>query len=912
MKFLSRLILLSICFELVLSPIKPELAMVTVLKANAAGDCPQGMEWNDSANRCLVKASTAQTQRDLEACAKEADPKACYERNANKGANNVCYDKDGNKCKDQDGTSKLTSGDIQAMYKGNSFGLNVAKTTVYALPLMLFGYMMVKKKMFGKNKCLPPSTIAMMAAGVVMLGGEVYGFIKHKSNLKKLDKAREGLFTPKATDNLDQKKVDATQMQSEAFQLLSDEQKSVEELAKTKETFYAVAMSAFAAAAGIAAYELISINLARNKLAGAVAKAATQATDPATVAAVANLKAAYIDYTKSDIKKKKIEAMPIEKSTQKAMILAVKESEEVKIKLANLTTVGATFPEVASAATNYRNLLTKYECWEVTQTDTPSTTNQTTEYNSLKDPRDLKYIKAQIQNLRNAKKMSEIFALSKEIEMIEMGAVSSHLQEDEETSKQALNHLTNTNQLFTSIFADLTASAFESKYFTNETAEIRDSSLLTKIQNELGIPSAYAKEGGGGLGSTLVAILPTAGMMLMSSNVLKGKDKTTPNNTSNGGNDNTSSTNNTSDPSQVESNSEVAPTKNKFDKIIQTPKFRIAFGAILGTLTAFMVKEMNQQKKTARARKETLLKLKGDFENTQGMKICTPQERNDQSQPGCYCYTAEGGRNTARSQSAVCQNLWNSVNLNGTSYLSSSDTNNMVCITQSNAVDEKCSCRASNTCMKASGFNISGISLGTLSTLGSGLAPISTVASGNGADLNTDGLINGAMKLRDATDKVLASKDLKDENAIVKAAEKSLGDFINQNTGTIGSPSARSTPSSLANFDAKAALEELKEEVQSSPDVKGVAASGVGFDSGMSNEPSLEFGLTEQEAAIQEEQVAEVLQQDMDLGNNDISGSSTNLFEVLSHRYKRSGMRRLFDTEGKTEADKPAGTDINQ
>ena len=80
MKFLSRLILLSICFELVLSPIKPELAMVTVLKANAAGDCPQGMEWNDAANRCLVKASTAQTQRDLEACAKLSgdDQKQCY------------------------------------------------------------------------------------------------------------------------------------------------------------------------------------------------------------------------------------------------------------------------------------------------------------------------------------------------------------------------------------------------------------------------------------------------------------------------------------------------------------------------------------------------------------------------------------------------------------------------------------------------------------------------------------------------------------------------------------------------------------------------------------------------------------------------------------------------------------------
>lgn len=166
----------------------------------------------------------------MSACAKDADPKACYERNANKAANT-------------DGTSKLTSGDIQAMYKGNSFMLNVAKTAAYSLPLMLFGYMLVSHKK-GEKRCLPPSTIAMMAAGVTMMGGEVYGFIKHKSNLKKLDKARQDLLTPKATDNLDQKKVDATQMQSEAFQLLADEQGSVESLAKAKKIFYGVAVSA--------------------------------------------------------------------------------------------------------------------------------------------------------------------------------------------------------------------------------------------------------------------------------------------------------------------------------------------------------------------------------------------------------------------------------------------------------------------------------------------------------------------------------------------------------------------------------------------------------------------------------------------------------------------------------------------
>jgi hypothetical protein len=55
------------------------------------------------------------------------------------------------------------------------------------------------------------------------------------------------------------------------------------------------------------------------------------------------------------------------------------------------------------------------------------------------------------------------------------------------------------------------------------------------------------------------------------------------------------------------------------------------------------------------------------------------------------------------------------------------------------------------------------------------------------------------------------------------------------------------------------------------------------------------------------------MNKELDMDQADINkGSDTNLFEVLSNRYQRSGMRRLFDVEGKTEADKPAKTDINQ
>lgn len=368
--------------------------------------------------------------------------------------------------------------------------------------------------------------------------------------------------------------------------------------------------------------------------------------------------------------------------------------------------------------------------------------------------------------------------LTEELNSIKSGSIESNFTE----VSSASSFQSPSDKLFLQVNSELTALQTYNEYF--QEPEISQEKIIEKVfsvvQNSVGFPSAYAQ------GNVLTSILGVIPLLLGASSLFKKKDKSGTDGKSTSGSDGAAAAPQTAE--QLDTNPTVAKTRDGFGAFVRTPTFRIAFGGVLGGLTYFMVKEMGDQQKQRSARKETLLKLKGDFENTQGMKICTPAERNDQSQPGCFCYTAEGGKNTARSNSTVCQNMWNSVNLNGNGYLADGDSTK-VCITQSNAIDEKCSCRTSNTCLKASAFNISGISLGTLSTLGSGLAPIATVSNGNGASLNTDALVNGAMRLRDATDKVLASNDLKNENAIVKAAEQSLGNFVQANGGTLSSPS---------------------------------------------------------------------------------------------------------------------------
>ncbi len=881
MRFLSRLILMSICFELLIAPIKPELGTLTILKANAATSCPQGMQWSDAANRCLVKASTAQTSRDLEACEKLSgeEQKSCYEKNANNALGDMRID------------------NLQDMYdrkKLDKFkGQTAVMTAMYALPTMFFTYFLIKNK---KNnvKCYPPSAIAMMAAAVISGAGEVIGIINHKKNLKKLNKQREAI-TRESSDNKDQQKVNATELQSEAFQLLADEQASIAKLAKMKQTFYTVASAAYGATAILATYELVSINMARAKWLAAQASPSpqTQATAPA-------LKAKY------DILQQKYTCG---KSADRDQIDTDKSFDE-KLKPKNIYDLPSSNHSV-KIKNNENNF-------------------------SLQD---LKYINKQAELIRTATDLETLAVLTNELEEMKSGSVESQYTDHSPVnnvssdlsflpklySNTALNNIysslkgdspkSNTDKDFATEVLKIVSNhflipiAFAQNSETNteqEDTQNTEQSTTTKTTTKT-TTTTTDENGKSTTVETIIETIVTGAAPAVANKALGGGEggKSAPQsgNISNPADGATTST--------ASNSQQLNVYKGKTDKFLYSPITRIAFGGVLGGLTLAMRSNMKRQKEAAEERSKKLLELKADFNNTQGMKICTPNERNDQKQPGCYCYTSEGARNTNRSNSTICQNLWNSLNMSNMSYLTGSDSGLTTCITQNNQLDESCSCRKSNTCLKASGFNISGISLGTLSSLNGGLSPLNTVANGNAGQLNEDAVLNSAMKLREAGEKLLKDKSLAAEKKAIDVASKDLNAFVNKNGGTIPSPSSRSTPTSLANFDAKAALEEIKKEVESSPTISGPGMSGGGFDTG-SQEPSLEFGLTEDEAAIQEEQVAEVLKQDMDLGNNDISGSTTNLFEVLSHRYQRSGMRRLFDTEGKTEAEKPAATDINK
>jgi hypothetical protein len=74
-----------------------------------------------------------------------------------------------------------------------------------------------------------------------------------------------------------------------------------------------------------------------------------------------------------------------------------------------------------------------------------------------------------------------------------------------------------------------------------------------------------------------------------------------------------------------------------------------------------------------------------------------------------------------------------------------------------------------------------------------------------------------------------------------------------------------------------------------------------------------EFGLSLDQEAKQEAQVAEVMGKNLDYGGTDINNTpKANIFEVLTNRYQRSGMKRLFDENNTAPVEAPSKTEINK
>jgi len=211
----------------------------------------------------------------------------------------------------------------------------------------------------------------------------------------------------------------------------------------------------------------------------------------------------------------------------------------------------------------------------------------------------------------------------------------------------------------------------------------------------------------------------------------------------------------------------------------------------------------------------------------------------------------------------------------------------------------------------SSGINMKGFSPGTFKMISTGAGPAQDLFNGNvsGGNIADSAGINAA-KIRKAADDMLAKTDpaaYKASKAYASGLEKAL---LASAGGLSMGGSSGNSPLPTSPAAAAAALDkELKESKEADITTAGGGFKGAaGFNS---TEDIPEFGMNLDQASSQELEIAEVMGQNLDMGNIDINtGSKTNLFEVLSNRYKRSGMRRLFDENNPSPVDAPSKKEI--
>lgn len=247
------------------------------------------------------------------------------------------------------------------------------------------------------------------------------------------------------------------------------------------------------------------------------------------------------------------------------------------------------------------------------------------------------------------------------------------------------------------------------------------------------------------------------------------------------------------------------------------------------------------------------------------------------------------------------------------------------CITNTGSYDAACSCKANNTCLSI-GNKIGGSGIPAGVNLGSAISDLDAINGGKLASTQLDGnaLSSSATRLNKLND-AIAAKNPGIKSAL-ENAKKEADAFNSKLTSQIGSSgglaSAGGSGSSSSSDDlfnsknATEALETVKEElkqeigkIEAKDGAGGAAAGGVDLS-------GIEEGLAPGDSAAGEEgkdKLAEVMASEYEMGNNDINTeTSSNIFDIVSNRYKRSGIRRLFGSEAVIPVDKPAATEVNR
>lgn len=360
---------------------------------------------------------------------------------------------------------------------------------------------------------------------------------------------------------------------------------------------------------------------------------------------------------------------------------------------------------------------------------------------------------------------------------------------------------------------------------------------------------------------------------------------------------------------------EVLAAGKTFQKLFLFPATRLALSGLMTTVTMTLTGHADKEIKKAKKRIEVLEKLKSQVtEAGPAVKCANGTERGKSGCEQIAPTTIKPGESTFALSPTQANGLVNTTR--------SSPFAARGCASSNGQPDPACGCKRNNSCFSLnSNFKIGNIPAANI--LGTGISDLNSLNSGeiSPADLNSESIgrqLAAAGKLRD---KVLAdinkdpklSAEAKKAQDAVNGLQRQLFNSLPANSSGLANSLALGADSDLSGLSGNEVLEKVKEELKesSAPTVTNEAIAGSGesdfnFDLGAGNPMDVGTGLSEGEGS------GTMNINDFELADSEINPSSTtNLFDILSSRYKKSAFRRLLKADKEIAPEAPAEREIN-
>ncbi len=343
----------------------------------------------------------------------------------------------------------------------------------------------------------------------------------------------------------------------------------------------------------------------------------------------------------------------------------------------------------------------------------------------------------------------------------------------------------------------------------------------------------------------------------------------------------------------------------------------IAVIAGMGAVTTgFLASKARKQEKQSKEQADRIQTIIDGFNEDQGA-FC-PNGREDLREPKCYCYNNNGTENKDRTNSQTCQALWAERNRNlavrASDYSGSiGKVDRKGCFFVNQQFDPDCRCRdlknasGDNACMKVGMQQNQMGSVGQAMSLPQVLGDLNKMVQGefDAANISSADLAKRSAVANQMRQKIFDdySKDPKNrqkfpndeamlKNIIDRASKANLKSVPLDPINNMASlrPALAGLNQALENAGLNNSLDkQLLEAVGYKPSGGLVGSAGA---KKQDDDYFFDFGATSGSGSGV---MDGFMEQNYDFGGNDISSrNDVSIWEMISHRYVQTGLRRLF------------------